>query len=313
MSAKAAFGYNGVGLSLKGSAKAEQTLLTSSTSLYGVTSVVVRDKGGESRLQLSQLPALSAAAIRTLIGSGPVVFQSTYGAYFVLSTRRYAHKTLVIRIWSSSSDTTQQVEAGIEGSFKQFSGDVQTQLTNVGKSTAFFYEPLISGTAVCNMTDTVLKAIPHQLESSCYNEVMAPRSVLADGLETVLMRFSDLPTYVTALRQYKGPAALPAASGMSSFDKQELTVQNLLSNIWARCWFLKQTGMNSLSGIGETNRAAVLFSDTSQLQAALAALVTDPPRSDAELILNRMSADVSDLERNVMYHDRCKHLPPTST
>ncbi len=45
----------------------------------------------------------------------------------------YAHKTLVIRICSSSSDTTQQVEAGIEGSFKQFSGDVQTQLTNVGK------------------------------------------------------------------------------------------------------------------------------------------------------------------------------------
>jgi hypothetical protein len=292
---------------MKASASYEQKYVTSSTAVYGLASVVVKDMGGEYNLSPSQLPALSTAAARTLRVSGPLAFRSTYGAYFVLSTRKLAQLTTVIDISSTSSDSSQQIQAGLDGNLGGFSADVQTTLNNVRARSDLTVNFRVEGTTSCAGIDPV--ANPERVASSCYQTIMSTVP-LTTGLETVLMRFSDLPSYASALAQYKGTAVAPVVPGLTAFAKQTPAVQDLASSIWEASWFLQQTAVPSLNRLGLA-RGATLLAEIQQLQAAVTGVVTDPPLANAQAKLYNLNLVAASLERNVLWVDRSTYPSPS--
>jgi hypothetical protein len=298
---KGAFGYDGFGLSLKASGNLEQKLATSLNSVFGLSSVLVKDQGGEFNLQPSAMPTLSSVALSVLGNQGPTVFESLYGSYFVLSTRRFAQLLSVVEIASTAKQSSQAIQASFDASFSSFSASFQSIYTAATQQSNLRVKIYVAGSAAsCPGVNPYVD--PVGVVSTCYNQ-MLQNQALTDGLETVLMRFSDLPSYALALAAYSGADRL-GVSGTTTLADQTPLVQQLVNTIWETGWFLQQTGMTSLNVLALTARANALAKEMDTLYTAIAALVTTPARSDTLPKLQVLQAVVGALEKNLLWVDR---------
>eukprot|EP00884_Botryococcus_braunii_P017787 jgi/Botrbrau1/4692/Bobra.0218s0014.1 len=299
-SAKGAFGYTGSKLTIKASASGEQKRTTDANSIYGYASVVIRDSGLEYNTPLNAFPTLAPAALSLLSSKGPLVFQSTYGSYFILSTRKYTQLTNIVQIKSNSGQTSQQIQASLEGNYADFMGSFSTVVNSARSQSNLNVDMYVEGSATCSGVNAYND--PVGIINTCYTQLVN-QAPLTEGFETVLMRFSDLPSYSSALSKYKGGDRVNVPN-LSALENQTAAAQAMVYNIWARAFYLEQTAINTLNNIYLSDRGGLLLKEIGFLRSAVMAAVVNPPRSDAEQVLQNLQGIPAVLERSVLWVDR---------